>query len=204
MKNAKYFYEEVKSVDDVPANTIKNKGSIVICSFEGPDGMSVEYINKKVNKILSKGEWVEISEYEKAYKLDERVYKFTAVSKKEVQKASKNVINNMKLIMNDLMSFRSAGYHDGEFMPWGKFTTAELKTNDGKMATGVKITDSVYLAVGDTNDCIEVNFNPSVDESTGTVSFLPNSNASGICKEVLKDSNVKQYFKSFDIGAYGE
>ena len=203
-ENAKYFYEEVKSVDDVPANTIKNKGSVVICSFEGPDGMSVEYINKKVNKILSKGEWVEISEYEKAYKLDERVYKFTAVSKKEVQKASKDVINNMKLIMNDLMSFRSAGYHDGEFMPWGKFTTAELKTNDGKMATGVKITDSVYLAVGDTNDCIEVNFNPSVDEFTGTVSFLPNSNASGICKEVLKDSNVKQYFKSFDIGAYGE
>lgn len=203
-ENAKYFYEEVKSVDDVPANTIKNKGSVVICSFEGPDGMSVEYINKKVNKILSKGEWVEISEYEKAYKLDERVYKFTAVSKKEVQKASKDVINNMKLIMNDLMSFRSAGYHDGEFMPWGKFTTAELKTNDGKMATGVKITDSVYLAVGDTNDCIEVNFNPSVDEFTGTVSFLPNSNTSGICKEVLKDSNVKQYFKSFDIGAYGE
>lgn len=203
-ENVKAAYEEIKSVDNVPAKTMSNKGSVVVCSFEGLDGMSVEYVNKKVNKVLLNGEWVETNDYEKTYELDERVYKFTPINKQEVQKFAKTAINNMKLIINDLQGFRSAGYYEGELMPWGKFTTAELKTNDGKMATGTKITDSVYLAVGDMNDCIEVNFNPRVDEFSGAVSFLPNSNASGICKEVLKDSKVKEYLKSFNISAYGE
>lgn len=126
------------------------------------------------------------------------------INQNDLQKAVKAVVNNMKLIITDLGGFRSAGYYDGVVMSWSGLTSAEIITKDGASASETRLEDVVFLGVNGKNECIKIKFNPNFDDFIGLVSFSPNPNASGLCAQVIKDSNVKMYLKGFEISAYGE